>query len=166
MVGRHVQVKSLERTLNMSCSDIFENIFSTPYVSSIWSDRTRTANYLRFEGCLARVQGDLNIIPGDAAAQICAWCADVDNIDFEELKRTTEKIGYPVLGLVQQIVRQVNIKHPGLGEWAHYGATTQVTLPTTRRYAVIDWRFGKGRNRHCNCPSACVDTRDHLRVAS
>lgn len=112
------------------CSHIFQNIFSTPDVSCIWSDRTRIANYLRFEGCLARVQGDLNIIPHDAAVVISAFCANVDsvdNIDFEELKRETEKIGYPVLGLVKQIVRGANNKRHGLGEWAHYGATTQVT---------------------------------------
>ncbi|KAF8128869.1 L-Aspartase-like protein [Boletus edulis] len=109
---------------------MFENIFSTPDVSSIWSDRTRIANYLRFEGCLARVQGDLDIIPRDAAVEIDAFCADIDNIDFEELKRDTEKIGYPVLGLVRQIVRQVNVKHPGLGEWAHFGATTQDVTDT------------------------------------
>ena len=116
----------------MACSHIFANIFSTSDVSSVWSDRARTANYLRFEGCLARVQGDLNIIPKDAAIEIDALCADVNNVDFEQLKRDTERIGYPVLGLVQQIVRQVNIKCPGLGEWAHYGATTQVIFPTTR----------------------------------
>ncbi|KAH0831106.1 L-Aspartase-like protein [Lanmaoa asiatica] len=114
----------------MPCSNIFENIFSTPDVSSIWSDRTRTANYLCFEGYLARVQGNLDIIPNDAAIEIYSFCADVDNVDFEELKRDTEKIGYPVLGLVQQIVRRVNTKHPGLGEWAHYGATTQDVTDT------------------------------------
>lgn len=111
-------------------SDIFQNIFSTLDVSSIWSDRTRTANYLRFEGCLARVQGDLNIIPNDAAVEVYAFCANIGNVDFEELKQDTEKIGYPVLGLVKQIVRGVNMKHHGLGEWVHYGATTQV-IPST-----------------------------------
>ena len=99
----------------MSSSDIFQDIFSDEDVSSIWSDRTRTALYLRFEGCLARVQGNLDIIPNEAAVQIHAFCQDVDHIDFHELKQDTQKIGYPVLGLVKQIVRVVNKKYPGLG---------------------------------------------------
>lgn len=116
----------------MTDNSMFDDIFATPDVSSIWSDRTRTANYLRFEGTLARVQGNLNIIPNDAAVEIDTFCAaGVQNVDLGQLKRDTEKIGYPVLGLVQQIVRQVNIKRPGLGEWTHYGATTQVILATT-----------------------------------
>ena len=93
---------------------MFDNIFSTSDVSSVWSDRTCVANCLCFEGCLARVQGDLNIIPRDAAVEMDAFCSDVDNVNFEQLTRDTEKIGYLVLGLVQQIVRQVNTKHPVL----------------------------------------------------
>jgi 3-carboxy-cis,cis-muconate cycloisomerase len=38
------------------------------------------------------------------------------------LKATTERIGYPILGVVQQIVSLCN---DGLGEWCHWGATTQ-----------------------------------------
>ena len=127
---------------------MFDNIFSTSDVSSVWSDRTRVANYLCFEGCLARVQGDLDIIPRDAAVEIDAFCSDVNNVNFEQLTRDTEKIGYPVLGLVQQIVRQVNTKHPGLGEWAHYGATTQVILPSVKRQNMggIDCGFVTGRD--------------------
>ncbi|KIJ59902.1 hypothetical protein HYDPIDRAFT_118014 [Hydnomerulius pinastri MD-312] len=115
---------------SITSSVIFKNIFSTPEVSSIWSDRTRTANYLRFEDSLAHVQADLGIIPQDAALEINRFCCDVDNIDFDELREETEKVGYPVLGLVKQIVRHVNAIKPGLGEWAHYGATTQDVTDT------------------------------------
>src|SRR5262249_62177544 len=46
----------------------------------------------------------------------------IDIIDFARLKQQTERIGYPVLPVVQQIVE----KCPGgLGEWCHWGATTQ-----------------------------------------
>jgi len=106
-------------------SIIFRNIFSTPASSSIWSDTQRTSYYLLFEASLASVQADLGIIPREAADAILAFC-HVANIDFDDLRVQTEKIGYPVLSLVRQIVQNVNAIEPGLGEWTHWGATTQV----------------------------------------
>ncbi|KAG1743696.1 L-Aspartase-like protein [Suillus paluster] len=112
-----------------SMSLIRTNIFSTPAISSIWSDTQRTAYYLLFEASLASVQADIGIIPRQAADAILDFC-HVTNIDFEELRIQTEKIGYPVLGVVKQIVQKVNCLEPGLGEWAHWGATTQDVTDT------------------------------------
>src|SRR3984893_9349360 len=39
-----------------------------------------------------------------------------------KLKEATERIGYPVLPVVQQLVK---LCKDGLGEWCHWGATTQ-----------------------------------------
>ncbi len=44
------------------------------------------------------------------------------NIDMAKLKEATERIGYPVLPVVQQLVK---LCKDGLGEWSHWGATTQ-----------------------------------------
>ena len=106
-------------------SIIFGNILSTPESAAIWSDHTRTQYYLDFEAALAQAQAQLRVIPQKAADEIVKRC-HVDNIDFPELKKQTELIGYPVLGVVQQLVKQVNEVEAGLGEWAHWGATTQV----------------------------------------
>lgn len=106
-------------------SVIFGNILSTPESAAIWSDSTRTQYYLDFEAALARAQSQLGIIPQGAADEIVKHCV-VDNIDFQELRKQTELIGYPVLGVVKQLVKQVNQVEAGLGEWAHWGATTQV----------------------------------------
>ena len=40
----------------------------------------------------------------------------------ESVVTQTERIGYPILGVVQQIVALCD---NGLGEWCHWGATTQ-----------------------------------------
>lgn len=114
-------------------SQVFRNIFSTPEISFIWSDTRRTALYLEFERSLALVQAQLEIIPRDAADAIAEFCSDVNNIDLQELREQTERIGYPVLGIVKQVVRHVNDKKPGCGEWAHWGATTQVYHQTRRQ---------------------------------
>src|SRR3979490_1980518 len=102
-------------------SMIFRDIFTTPEMRRVFSDQQRTANYLEIEAALARVQGRLGIIPAEAAREIERKCR-VESIDFAKLKATTERIGYPILGVVQQIVA---LCEKGLGEWCHWGATTQ-----------------------------------------
>ncbi|KAK1219631.1 hypothetical protein PQX77_017643 [Marasmius sp. AFHP31] len=112
-------------------SQIFRNIFSTPESSTIWSDRTRTQYYLKFEAALAKVQARLGVIPEEAAKAIIEKC-DFELIDMEELGRETERIGYPVLPVVKQVVGMVNERVPGggWGAWAHGGATTQDVTDT------------------------------------
>lgn len=105
-------------------SAIFGNVFSTPEMASIWSDRQRTTYFLQFEAALAIAQAKLGIIPQKAADEIVKHC-NVDELDFDELRKQTELIGYPVLPVVQQLVKKVNAVEFQLGEWAHWGTTTQ-----------------------------------------
>src|SRR5215468_6317495 len=88
-------------------SMIFRDIFTTAEMRQVFSDENRTACYLEIEAAAAR--------------EIDGKCR-IENIDFAKLKATTERIGYPILGVVQQIVA---FCAPGLGEWCHWGATTQ-----------------------------------------
>lgn len=111
-------------------SIIFRHIFSREESSDIWSDTKRTEKYLQFEAALAIVQGRLGIIPQKAADAIEDTCLEgggVELIDMQELAVQTKQIGYPVLPLVKQLVALVNKIEPGLGEWVHWGATTQVS---------------------------------------
>ncbi len=100
---------------------IFRDIFSTPEMRQVFSDEARTGYYLEIEAALARAQGKLGIIPEDAMHEIVSKCR-IENIDLARLKQQTERIGYPILGVVQQIV---GLCKDGLGEWCHWGATTQ-----------------------------------------
>lgn len=100
---------------------IFRDIFSTPEMRQVFSDEQRTAYYLEIEAALARAQGKLGIIPENAMHEIVSKCR-IENIDLNRLKQQTERIGYPILGVVQQIV---SLCKDGLGEWCHWGATTQ-----------------------------------------
>jgi 3-carboxy-cis,cis-muconate cycloisomerase len=102
-------------------SAIFRDIFSTPQMRAVFSDETRVGYYLEIEAALARAQARLGIIPEAAAREIARQCR-IENIDLARLKQQTERIGYPILGVVQQIV---GLCADGLGEWCHWGATTQ-----------------------------------------
>ena len=102
-------------------SAVFRDIFSTEAMRRVFSDENRVQKYLDFEGALARAQARLGIIPKEAAEEIVRHC-NAAEIDMAKLKVQTEKIGYPVLPVVQQLVA---LCRDGLGEWCHWGATTQ-----------------------------------------
>ena len=116
-------------------SRIFGNIFSTDEMRRVWSDENRTACYVEIERALAKVQGELGIIPPEAAREIIRNC-DVSKIDFDKLRAQTERIGYPVLGVVSQLNALCRDK---LGEYCHWGATTQDITDTA---TVMQMRQG------------------------
>lgn len=102
-------------------SKIFGDIFSDAKMRAVWSDENRTAKYLDIERALAKVQGELGIIPKEAADEIVKNC-DINKIDWVKLKAKTEQIGYPIIAVVNQINA---LTRDRLGEYCHWGATTQ-----------------------------------------
>jgi 3-carboxy-cis,cis-muconate cycloisomerase len=102
-------------------SAVFRDIFSTEAMRRVFSDENRIQKYLDFEAGLARAQARLGIIPQNACDEIVKHCR-VEEIDIAKVKTQTERIGYPVLPVVQQLV---GLCRDGLGEWCHWGATTQ-----------------------------------------
>lgn len=102
-------------------SSIFQGIFSSDAMREVWSDENRTRKYLDIEAALARVQGRLGLIPAEAADEIVSHCR-LEQIDMAKLRAQTERIGYPILGVVSQLNALCRDK---LGEYCHWGATTQ-----------------------------------------
>ncbi|MEO8132782.1 MAG: adenylosuccinate lyase family protein [Betaproteobacteria bacterium] len=107
-------------------SRIFGNIFSSAAMRRVWSDENRTAKYIEVERALAVVQGRLGIIPQEAATEIVGNC-DIGKFDLDKLREQTERIGYPILGVVSQLNALCRNK---LGEYCHWGATTQDVTDT------------------------------------
>jgi 3-carboxy-cis,cis-muconate cycloisomerase len=120
--------QSKERAMPSTILDsaVFSDIFTTPAMRAVWSDENRVQKYLDFEAALAKAQARLKIIPQPAADEIVKHC-DAKLIDMAKLKEATERIGYPVLPVVQQLVKLCKDK---LGEWSHWGATTQDVTDT------------------------------------
>ncbi len=116
-------------------SAVLGDIFSHADMRQVFSDRQRTQYYLDIEAALARAQARLGIIPQAACDEIVKHCF-VEKIDMAKLKIQTERIGYPILGVVQQLV---GLCRDGLGEWCHWGATTQDITDTA---AVMQIRAG------------------------
>jgi 3-carboxy-cis,cis-muconate cycloisomerase len=115
-------------------SIIFRNVFSTKAMRRVFSDENRVQKYLDFEAALARAEARLGIIPQNAADEIVRHCR-VAELDFTKLEADTVRIGYPVLPLVQQIVA---LCRDDLGQWCHWGATTQDVTDTATVLQIRD----------------------------
>src|SRR5215471_12273588 len=130
-------IRPREKRMTATALDsvIFRDIFSTADMRHVFSDEARVGYYLEIEAAMAKAQARLGIIPENAAKEIVRQCR-IENIDFPRLKQQTERIGYPILGVVQQIVA---LCADGLGEWCHWGATTQDITDTA---AILQIRDG------------------------
>ena len=117
-------------------SAIFRDAFGTAEMRRIFSDETFVANATATEVALAGVQGELGIIPKQAADEI-AKHADPAAIDLAKLKTETDLVGYPVIGLVHQLAKQCG----EAGRYLHWGATTQDIMDTA---TVLQIRDGLG----------------------
>jgi len=115
-------------------SNIFQGIFTTDAMRHVWSDEHRTAKYVEIERALAIVQGRLGLIPQEAADEIVRHCS-LERIDMTRLREQTERIGYPILGVVTQINQ---LCRDGLGEFVHWGATTQDITDTATVLQIRD----------------------------
>ena len=109
------------------CADsIFGEMFGTARMRSIFSDRSLVQRYLDVEAALARAQARIGVIPEPAGRAITA-VASVEHVDFQKLTERTQIVGYPILPLVEQLSEWAE---DGLGQYCHWGATTQDIMDT------------------------------------
>ena len=106
-------------------SELFGNLYSTAEMREIFSDKETAKQYLHIERTLATVQAELGIIPTDAATAINDK-ARSENMDWQAWTEGVANSGVPTIPMVKQIVAAVG----ELGQWAHYGATTQDIMDT------------------------------------
>ncbi len=139
----HLQGKAMASTI--IDRRIFQGIFSSDAMRHVWSDENRTQKYLDIERALAKVQGRLGLIPQEAADEIVSHCT-LDQIDMAKLRQQTERIGYPILGVVSQLNALCRDK---LGEYCHWGATTQDITDTA---TVLQIREGARHRRRAIWP--------------
>jgi 3-carboxy-cis,cis-muconate cycloisomerase len=115
-------------------SILFRDAFGTPAMREVFSDASLIARYLEVEIALAKAEARCGVIPEQAARDI-AERADVASLDVEALRRETDIVGYPILPLVHQLVKQCG----EAGRYVHWGATTQDIMDTA---LVLQLRAG------------------------
>lgn len=117
---------------SMFDSYLYRDVFTTPSMRAVFSDEAQLAAFVQAEVALALAQGEVGVIPREAADAI-AREAPAITLDREQLKRDTENVGYPIVGLVRQLSEQLG----EAGRYVHWGATTQDIMDTA---AVLQLR--------------------------
>ena len=114
-------------------SILFRDAFGTPAMREVFSDYALISRYAEVEIALARAEALCGVIPAEAAEAI-ARRTDVSALDFDLLRRETDNVGYPILPLVHQMVKQCG----EAGRYVHWGATTQDIMDTAVILQVRD----------------------------
>lgn len=104
---------------------LFGDLFSTPEMREVWDERSMLQRWLDVEAALAAAQGDLGLIPREAAAAIVER-ARVEAIDLEAARRELAVTAHPLVPVVRLLERACG-EH---GRWVHWGATTQDVMDT------------------------------------
>jgi 3-carboxy-cis,cis-muconate cycloisomerase len=107
-------------------SNIWGDMFGSTAMRAVFSDTAMIQRYLDVEAALARAQAKIGIVPVAAAEAISA-VAQVERVDWDRLSARTAIVGYPILPLVEQLS---DWARDGLGQWCHWGATTQDIMDT------------------------------------
>jgi len=107
-------------------SEYFEHNLSTNEMREVFSDSFRIKTWLAAEVALARAQVKVGLLPPLAAEEINK-IAKIENIDFIKLRQDYEKIGFPIVPLLDQIKA---IGGSEVAKWLHWGATSQDMIDT------------------------------------
>src|SRR4051812_24017905 len=106
-------------------SILFRDAFGTPRMREVFSDYALISRYVEVEIALARAEARCGVIPTEAAEEIAAK-SNPATLDFDLLRHETDIVGYPILPLVHQLVKQCG----DAGRYVHWGATTQDIMDT------------------------------------
>lgn len=106
---------------------IYAGLLGDPDTARLFTASAEIRAMLLVEGMLAKAQGELGLIPADAAAFIHRASHEVQ-IDPEALAAETQRNGVPVPGLVNAF--RAAMKAPHHAAFVHWGATSQDILDT------------------------------------
>ncbi|RSM19715.1 hypothetical protein CDV31_001346 [Fusarium ambrosium] len=102
-------------------STLFGNTFGTEEIRECFSERSYVSKLIEAECALARAEEDEGVIP-QGTASVIQKHSHVSKIDWPLLAQKAEIVGYPILGLVEQMASWVPHQEAG---YIHWGATTQ-----------------------------------------
>ncbi|HET9770614.1 MAG TPA: adenylosuccinate lyase family protein, partial [Acidimicrobiia bacterium] len=118
----------------MRGSAVYAHLWSTPEVEALLGDEGRLASWLDILAALARAQGELGLIPAEAADEIIRR-ALVENLDLDYVSEQTRVTEHSTLGLIRGVQRVVSEE---AGEWFCYGATVQDVSDTWAALVMRD----------------------------
>ena len=118
----------------MRGSAVYAHLWSTPEVEVLLADEGRLASWLDILAALARAQGELGLIPAEAADEI-ARSAELENLDLDYVIEQTRATEHSTLGLIRGVQQVLSAS---AGEWFCYGATVQDVADTWSALVMRD----------------------------
>ncbi|MBW2147019.1 MAG: adenylosuccinate lyase [Deltaproteobacteria bacterium] len=106
---------------------IYGDDFGDPRIREIFSERGVVESWLLFEATLAQVQGELDMIPREAAEEI-ARKASLEHVSIERVAHIYRETRLSSVSLIRALREACE---GGAGEYIHYGATTQDLFDTS-----------------------------------
>ncbi|RKJ64825.1 adenylosuccinate lyase, partial [Butyricicoccus sp. 1XD8-22] len=97
---------------------MLKNNFGTEKMRQVWSDENRLQKHFDVEIALAKAEGELGLIPKEAALQIAQ--AKTDDVSIEELAANMAKVKHSLMPTISALQERSGEG----GEFVHYGATT------------------------------------------
>ena len=110
-----------------SASALYGPLFNDPETAALFTDSAEVRSMMLVEGALSKVQGDLGLIPADAAAYIHRASFDLQ-IDPGGLAAETATNGVPVPALITAFHKAAQA--PDMTQYLHWGATSQDIMDT------------------------------------
>jgi adenylosuccinate lyase len=100
-------------------------LFGTPEMKEIFSDRNMVQKWIDTEAALARAQGEIGMIPGDAADEINKK-ADASLLNYAAIGENY-KSSITIVPLLKEFKKVLD---NNAGEYVHWGATSQDIVDT------------------------------------
>jgi adenylosuccinate lyase len=113
---------------------LIRHLFSTDELRAIFNDRNRVQKWYDVESALALEQAELGIIPREAAREIAAN-AKVEYVDIESIAAGIRRIKHPLVPALKAVQERCKAE---LGEYIHFGPTTQDILDTSTVLQIKD----------------------------
>lgn len=108
-------------------SALYGPLFNDPETAALFTDSAEVRAMMLVEGALARVQGDLGVIPMEAASYLQRASFELQ-IDPAGIAAETGRNGVPVPALVAAFRKAAEA--PAYTDWLHWGATSQDIMDT------------------------------------
>lgn len=112
---------------SLATSGLYGALFNDPETAALFSDSAEVRAMMLVEGTLAKVQGDLGLIPLDAATYLHRASFELQ-IDPAGLATETATNGVPIPALIAAFRKAAQA--PAYTDWLHWGATSQDIMDT------------------------------------
>ena len=106
--------------IDLADSVVYGHLWATEETRELLGDAGRTRAWVEIVAALAAVQGELGLIPADAADELSRL--DGSALDLQAVGEETRRSGHSTLGLIRVLRRGLG---PSGAEWIYFGATVQ-----------------------------------------